>query len=81
MNNFVTGDHFDVDFFLNHGCTYVFHDDAFRPWYEFEVTDDLIDIWRVAKERYSEAALAELAGASELAIYKELHRPVRRPPE
>jgi len=79
--NFITGDHFDIDFFLKHGCAYVFLDESDQPRYEFEVADDLLDLWRGAKEQYTQATLEELAGASEVAIYKELHRPVRRPPE
>ena len=81
MKTFVTGDHFDVDFFRKRGCTYVFHDEVDQPWYEFDVSGDLIGLWRVAKEQYTEALFEEFAGAGEVAIYQALHRPVRRPNE
>jgi hypothetical protein len=81
MKTFVTGDHFDVDFFRKRGCTYVFYDDVDQPWYEFDVADDLIGVWRAAKEQYTGTLFEEFAGASEAMIYQALHRPIRRPDE
>lgn len=79
MKTFVTGDHFDVDFFRKRDCTYVFHDDLEQPWYEFAVSDELLGLWRVAREQYTEAQFEEFAGADEITIYRALHRPIRRP--